>query len=245
MYRYILTFSDYIEYLIWHYDLDIDRIFTSIFELIHDQMINHPAASTLWKLSVSTKPNSRNIILTDEYLELPVKKERPPQHTREILQQFNQQRILSTESLVKYTHLTIVSDPIVHKSYITAANDLLSHYNALRNISKNEQSLEAIKTQLLQLHSTIKRDNSIDPIKKTLLCRPIVRGVSRITYANRRSPGTADIRQYAIEQVTTVQTHPKTYTLSDTVRHFVVGPYLANEKKNVIFSVKTHHKKTP
>ena len=172
---YILSLSDYVEYLNLHLNTKIDDIFLAGIEYISDSLLRDPNTKAFFSRRTVSSNNSRDFFLNGNMLSI-THKESPTRSTKSNLDECSPVGTIRREpllpaDLVAYQNISISSNQeILTRHYITV-RQLCEQYN-LDGQNQTHRRSEATLKDLLLLRQSIKDDTQISPIDKAdLICQ--------------------------------------------------------------------------
>jgi hypothetical protein len=200
IYQYIHSFSDYIEYLSWHYHTVVDDIFTAGIMSIADILSNDQNTKIRWSNRLAADIDSKSSRLINRTFRFIISSSNAVRETAVILSRYSPSRDtvdrtpLSSCDLIKYSNVIVTTDAEIILQFQRELRSLCDRYNT--NRAQNMSETDSIRRQLLILRSKVKYSNSVSNIDKVSLTNLISRYAMRLYTALRIHPAatTSDIR---------------------------------------------------
>ena len=170
---HIVTFSDYIEYLNWHYQSAVDQIFVRSLQQISSRMCDTIDLRTSWQLSGSASTQHRLVEVKDQVLSI-----QEPLHistkTSEIIRNYSTGVALSPANLVKYSIFAIEPDFKLYQTLSEQLSRLIQRYNVLLTQGTTHiPDLIQLRTEFLSCRDKIKDTQHLSPHHKISLHKRI------------------------------------------------------------------------
>ena len=199
IYQYILSFSDYIEYISWHYQTVVDDIFTAGIMSIAEILSSDQNTKIRWSYRLAANLDSRSSHLINRTFRIIISSSNAVRETAVILSRYSPRdtvdRIpLTSCDLIKYSNVIVTTDAETILQFQRELHSLCDRYNT--NRAQNMSEIDTIRRQLLTLRSKVKYSNSVSNIDKVSLTNLISRYSTRLYTALRINSAatTPDIR---------------------------------------------------
>ena len=224
IYQNIFTFSDYIEYLNWHYQTTVDNIFTAGITSIASILNTDQNTTIRWNHRISAGINTRSsglISRTFRFVILPatvalgtaiiLRRYSPSQDTIERIP-------LSSYDLIKYSSVIVSTDAETIFQFRQELRSLCEQYN--NNRAQHTTEIDAIRQQLIHLRSTIKHSNRVSNIDKISITALISKYVTRLYNVHRLNSTSKipDIRDFFLPS--NIDTHQPDHCIVISSRSF-------------------------
>jgi hypothetical protein len=200
IYQYILSFSDYIEYLSWHYQTVVDDIFTAGIMSIAEILCNDQNTTIRWSYRLNADLDSRTSCLSNRTFRFTISTANAVRETAVILSRYSPRdtvdRIpLSSCDLIKYNNVIVTTETETILQFQRELRSLCERYNV--NRTQNSE-IDNIRRQLLILRSTVKHSTSVSNIDKISFTNLISRYAMRLytTHRINSAASTSDIRTF-------------------------------------------------
>lgn len=202
IYQNIFTFSDYIEYLSWHYQTTVDDVFTAGIKSIDEILNNDHNTKTRWNYRSSAEIDSRSSHLTNRTFLFVISPVTVARGAAVIFSRYSPSQDiidrtpLSTCDFIKYSNVIISTDTETIFQFRQELRSLSEQYNNSR--TQNSSEIDNIRQQLILLRSTVKHSNRVSNVDKIFLTGLISKYVTRLYNVHRITPTSkvVDIREF-------------------------------------------------
>ena len=224
IYQYILTFTDYLEYLSWHYQTFVDDVFTSGIMSIADILRNDQNTKTRWNYRLSAEIDVRSSSLIIRNFRFVISPASVAREASVILSRYSpsQDTIVRTPlaacDLIKYSRVIVSTDAETISQFRQELRSLCDRYNTSR--AQHTAEIDATRQQLILLRSSVKHSHRVSNIDKISLTGLISKYVTRLYNVHRISSASRipDIREFFLPL--NIETDQSDYCIVSSSRTF-------------------------
>jgi hypothetical protein len=224
IYQNIFTFSDYIEYLNWHYQTTVDNIFTAGIMSIADILNNDRNTTIRWNNRISATIDTKSSCLINRTFRFAIHPATVAREATVILSRYSpsQETIdripLSACDLIRYNSVIVSTDAEVIFQFRQEFRSLCEQYN--NSSAQNTTEIETVRQQLILLRSTVKHSSRVGNIDKISITALISKYVTRMYNVHRLNSisNIPDIRDFF--PPSNIETHQPDHYIVSSSRSF-------------------------